>query len=190
VPLPRIDVITAVRDVFGVALSCIFQNYHLFVSTPKDLTIPKCRELLMRPKLCAQFQDWFDTELRPAVGLDVWQTEFPTDQGSCQYENALARVLLYRFEELPRLAPVLEQFLGCKVPALENRNFGANKEYGEVYRAVRNAITLPLDFVDRTLDSRVMRQFYSPAERALLRQKWAGLAPADINGHKLGIHSS
>ena len=177
VPLPRIEVITAVRDVFGVALSCIFQNHRIFVETTNELTVEKCRELMMRPKLCAQFQDWFETELRPTIGLDVFKTQFPSDQGICHYQNALARVLLYRFEELPRLRPVLGKFFGREIPSLVNRNFGTNKEYGEVYRQVRDAITLPLEFVNRTLDSSLMTHFYSAKERDSLRQKWSAVAP-------------
>ena len=173
VPLRRIEVITAVRDVLGVALSCIFQNHRLFAPQPKDLTIEKCRELLMRPKMCAQFQDWFDTELRSTIGLDVYKEPFPTERGYCQYQNALARVLLYRFEELPRLGPVLEQFLTCNVPPLVNRNLGVEKEYGKAYREVRNSITLPAHFVSTLLKGALMEHFYSKEERDILKQKWS-----------------
>jgi hypothetical protein len=176
VPLRRIEVITAVRDVLGVALSCIFQNYRLFAQQPKDLTVEKCRELLIRPKMCTQFLDWFDTELRATIGLNVYKKPFPTERGYCQYENALARVLLYRFEELPRLGPALEQFLGCDVPPLVNRNLGVVKEYGEVYQQVRNSITLPPDFVSRLLKSALMKHFYSNEERDSLKRKWSDTA--------------
>jgi hypothetical protein len=173
VPLRRIVVITAVRDVLGVSLSCIFQNHRLFVQQPKELTVQKCRELLMRPKMCAQFMDWFDTELRVTFGLNVYEKPFPTEQGYCQYQNALARVLLYRFEQLPRLRPALQQFLGCAIPPLVNRNLGTVKEYGQVYREVRNSITLPSHFVRRLLKSPLMKHFYSNEERDSLKQKWS-----------------
>ena len=172
VPLRRVEVITAVRDVLGVALSCIFQNHRLFVPDPKDLTVAKCRELLMRPALCAQFQEWFDTELRPVIGLNVFNTEFPVNKGSCEYQNGFARVLLYRFEELPRLAPVLTKFLGREVPPLVNRNLGVTKDYGEVYRQVKDAISLPQEFTERIINCTLMKQFYSAEERESLKRRW------------------
>jgi hypothetical protein len=156
-------------------LSCIFQNHRLFVPEPKDLTIEKCRELLMRPKLCAQFQDWFETELRPALGLNVYETPFPTGRGYSQYQNSLARVLLYRFEQLPRLGPILEKFLDCKVPELVNRNLGTSKEYAKVYQEVKESLTLPMDFVDGILNTTLMRHFYSETDREGLKQRWAGI---------------
>ena len=135
----------------------------------------KCSELLMRPRLCAQFQDWFEKELQPALGLNVYKTPFPTGHGYHNYQDSLARVLLYRFEQLPRLGPILERFLGCKVPELVNRNFGTCKEYAKVYQEARDSLTLPPAFVDRMLNSRLMRHFYSEADREALKQKWTGI---------------
>jgi len=179
VRLPRIEVITAVRDVLGVALSSIFQNHQLFAETPNELTADRCREVIMRPKLCAQFQDWFDTELRPTIGLDVFKTTFPAEQGTCEYRNSLARVLLYRFDKLPCLGPVLGKFFGREIPPLQKRNVGTDKDYGEAYRTVRDCISLPVDFVNRTLDCAMMRHFYSNQERDVMRQKWAKI-PTDM----------
>ena len=97
--------ITAAREVIGGALSTIFENHRLFVPQLDGLTHEKCTEILQRPKLCPQLQEWFDVELKPAIGVDVYSSLFPVSDGYATYSNRFARVLVYRFEKLPNLRP-------------------------------------------------------------------------------------
>lgn len=172
VPIPKLEVVTAVREVIGAALSSIFQNYRLFVPRPELLTAEKCRELLARPKLCAQFQNWFEAELQPYLGIDVFATPFPHRQRFCLYENRFARVLLYRFDALPSLPAILAPFLGYHIPSLSPRNVAAMKEYATSYQHARHNLALDSQFIRQHTQSRLMCHFFSPAERAALQKQW------------------
>lgn len=174
-PIPKIEVITAVRDVLGTALSSIFQNYRLFVPSLENLTAETCQELLLRPKMCAQIQSWFDMELKPHLGVDVFEIPFCATRRHQVYETAFARVLLYRFDALPSLGSALEAFLGCRIEHLSSRNRSDSKEYAEVYQRLKSTLALPAQFVEQQLKSRLMRHFYADEEREALARRWAGL---------------
>lgn len=94
--IPKLEIITAVREPIGLGLSSVFQNYLYFVPNPESLTLEKCRECLRRPRLLKSLEEWFERELQPVTGLDVYRVPFPREQGYQVYENARARVLLYK----------------------------------------------------------------------------------------------
>jgi len=118
-------------------------------------------------------KDWFDLELKPFTGIDVYKTQFPHDRGYAIYENRFARVLVYRFEALHNLAEFLGEFMRCKINSLANRNLGASKPYAEQYRSVKESLRLPAGFVTDLYGCKMMRHFYSDQERLGWEKKWA-----------------
>lgn len=172
-PVPKLEVITGVRDLIGLALSSIFQNWSCFAPDPAGLTVERCRELLLRPNMFAGLDSWFEHELGHFLGVDVYRTAFPREKGYQVYETRQARVLVYRLEVLPRLPQVLREFLGCEVPELVKRNCGSEKAYGELYRSVKVRLTLPAPFVAARYHTRLMRHFFSETERREFERQWS-----------------
>jgi putative capsular polysaccharide synthesis protein len=172
--IPSVEVISGVRDVIGAALSSICENHPYFVADPQHLTPEICCRALLHPKTCKPLQDWFDLELKRHIGIDVFGQPFLPQLGHSSYHNKFARVLLYRFDALPRLPPVLGSFLGCETPELLTRNVGESKQYGRVYRQIKDSLRLPKDFVVGQFNTKLMRHFYSSKERASLEMKWIG----------------
>ena len=171
--VPRLEVITGVRELIGLVVSSLFENYLYFEPTVEAMTVERCRKALLHPKTLLSLRDWFDLELKRFVGIDVFQTAFPTEQGYAVYENRFARVLVYRFEILDRLPALLQEFLDWDVPTLMESNIGAKKVYAEQYRHVRENLRLPEEFVTSLYGDKMMRHFYSEAERQKLLLKWA-----------------
>jgi hypothetical protein len=170
--LPKIYVITGVRELIGLVLASIFENYSYFAPTIQELTVEKCRDALMHPKTFKTLRDWFDLELKPFTGVNVFGNPFPCERGYAIYENQFARVLVYRFESMNQLPSLLSQFLHLEIPALVNSNLGDAKQYADQYRSVRDQLSLPLEFVTELYDTRMMRHFYSEAERRQFLAKW------------------
>jgi hypothetical protein len=137
------------------------------------MSTERCRDVLLHPKTFKTLKDWFDLELRPFIGLDVFRTPFPREQGYAMYETRFARVLVYRFEALHELASILTKFVGMEIPALVNSNVGESKEYAQQYRLVKENLRLPPDFVTSLYSSKLMRQFYSNEERLRWQARWA-----------------
>jgi hypothetical protein len=176
VGIPRIEVITAAREIIGLALSSIFENYQYFAQSLELLTAEKCRNALVHTTMCEPLHDWFDLELKPKIRIDIYSKPFPIDKGYSVYENGFARVLLYRLDALDRLVSVLGDFLSCKVGALQNENLGNLKQYAEKYAQIRNSLELPAAFVRAQTNSKLMQYFYSAPEREALEAKWIGAA--------------
>ena len=80
VPIPKIEVITAVREPIGLALSSVFENHPCFFSSLEAATLEDFSSVLSRPRLY-RFQDWFDMELEAFTGLQVYRTPFPRARG-------------------------------------------------------------------------------------------------------------
>lgn len=181
----KLDVVVGVREPVSLLLASVFQNYCNYFQSLRDITAEACRKLLLTdPSLDAVRQrqiedtlsyihDWFEVELRSVLGIDVYSKPFAHGAGCALYENALARVLVYRYEDFNRIPTMLEDFLGSRVLRLTNRNIGAEKEYGNLYRTVKERLRLPLGFLAGQYESRLARHFYSPAEREKLTAQWS-----------------
>jgi hypothetical protein len=171
--IPKIEVITGLREPIGAMLSAVFENYYHFFSQGEPVKVSKYRDILLKPDAMNLVQQWFDCELKPFTGIDVFKKPFPWDQGYAIYENRFSRLLLYRYEALGKVSDILREFLSCDVPAVINRNLSSSKEYSEAYRQVKEHLRLPADWVAKQCNSRMMRHFYSEQERQDLQLKWA-----------------
>jgi Putative capsular polysaccharide synthesis protein len=171
VRLTKLQVITGLREPIALALASLFENYfHRFPTGPAALEI--CREALLKPKTLKYIQEWFDLELGPTLGLDVYRYGFDPETGYEIYENDSTRVLLYRFEALAQLPEMLHEFLGQRFSKVVRCNLGVSKRYAEQYQFVKQHLRLPDELVAAQYESRMMRHFYTEAERAEFRQRW------------------
>ena len=175
--IPKIEVITGVREVISLALSSIFQNHSMFVPNLSGLTTETCRELLRRPKMFLTLENWFELELEATFGLNVYETHFPRQTGYAICENPYARVLIYRMESLHKLPAMLSEFLGCVVPEVVGRNLGHAKDYAHQYSSVKRQLRLPASFVAARYGTRLMQHFYSNRERAEFASLWIEREP-------------
>jgi len=178
--IPKLQVITGVRELIGLVLASIFENYLYFAPDLESMTVETCRDVLLRPRMFIALRDWFNLELKSFIGIDVYQRAFPREKGFAIYENRFARALVYRFEALPNLPAMLLEFLNLQAPELTNRNVGASKQYGDRYRSVKEQLRLPRDFVTSLYDCQMMRHFYSIEEREHWRAKWSQPVGAPI----------
>ena len=172
VKVPKLDVITSVREPVGLALSSTFENHNFFFPNLASATPENCRTELMRPKALKHIQNWFDLELKPNLSFDAYASRFPQGKGYAIYENGFARFLVYRYEALHALPAMIGEFLGSFVPAIVNRNRSDSKEYGAMYEQVKAQLRLPLDFLMLQYNTKMMQHFYSDQERRELMQRW------------------
>ena len=182
--IPKLEVVAGVREPVGLMLSLFFQIHPFYFPDGKGMDAEHCRALLIsdsridseRRKATALLDefinDWYDRELKQTFGIDVFETPFPHETGYAIYENAFARVLVYRFENMGSLDTILSDFFGSKRPELINKNIGGSKEYAAAYQDVRRRLSLPVDFLRKQYDTRFVKHFYSAEERERLIQQW------------------
>jgi hypothetical protein len=172
VPIPKVQIIAAVREPISLALSSVFENHHYFFANLETATLADFVSVLSRARIY-RFQNWFDLELNALTGMRVYQKPFSPRIGYAIYENSFARVLVYRLDALPKLRVMLRDFLGCELPDVIIRNRGEAKEYAELYAWAKANVRLPEEFVARQVNSPMIRHFYSPEERAEFQRRWS-----------------
>jgi hypothetical protein len=171
--LPRLQVISAVRDPIGLTLSALFQNHEKYLPDPASLAAARCAQLVQDYPVLPRVQNWFDDELNPVTRVDVFARPFPHEKGFDIYENGDARVLVYRFENLRNIKTILETFLGRAVERIVDHNVSDQKAYAAAYAAMKKQLRFPAEFVREQCQSRMMRHFYSEEERQALVKRWS-----------------
>lgn len=184
--LPKVQVITAVRDPISLCLASTFENYYEQFREDRQAALDYCRHVLTSPDTLKYVEDWFDFELKKFVGLDVYEQPFPQKQGYAVYETSFARVLVYRFEALTSLKPMLNSFLGCELGGVVNRNLSEEKSYRDDYEWVKKRLCFPREFVSRTCQSRLMQHFYMAEERSAFERRWGATVEQAHQGASQG----
>jgi hypothetical protein len=116
---------------------------------------------------------FFEKEIKGVLGVDVFDRAFPTSQGYCIYEGAVADILVLRLEDLNRVAgQAFFEFMGIADFELLNTNVGSEKHYAALYNAFKAYVHLPEAYLNRMYRSRYVRHFYADAQIEAFRQKW------------------
>lgn len=117
--------------------------------------------------------EFFDTEMRPALGWNVFTTPFPHHAGYAIYRCERADVLLLRLEDLDRcVTRAFREFLGIDNFTLVRENVGSEKDYSEMYRRLLDAIRLPESYLSRMYGSKYATHFYTTDELSRFNARW------------------
>lgn len=119
--------------------------------------------------------DWFDTDLAPYYGFDIYQEEFHPEKGYQIYRTPEINLLIIRLEDLNRcLQLALEEFFGASYPdyKMKTKNLSQSREYNHLYKDFLNNTNLPQDYVDYIYNSRYARFFYTERELDSFKDRW------------------
>src|SRR5262249_2724237 len=118
-------------------------------------------------------QRWFEEELRPLLGMDVYAEPFDVGTGYVVRRSEQVDSLLFRFEDARRVLPrALGELLWRPQVPLDERNATKHKPTALLYRAFRHTIVAPRALVAAAYATRYARHFYSEAERLALAAGW------------------
>ena len=117
---------------------------------------------------------WFDSELKPVFGVDVYASEFPKAKGYEIYEGKYADVLLLRLENLNTCVHVaFKEFLNLDEIILVSENLSRSKDYFSAYNQFLTSIVLAPSYFDRMYESRYATHFYTSEEIDGFRRRWS-----------------
>jgi len=167
----RAKVITLVRDPIARNLSSYFEHLDAIWNTRDAYaTIPL--EELQRGFVERFTHDepltWFDDELLPVFGIDVYEHPFPV---SGHLRVGALLILKNELDDDTKCAAISE-FLGLRKFSLQAVNTTERKAYGDAYRRFTSTLRLDPAYVDRMLNARYTRHFYTGAEREAMRRKY------------------
>lgn len=178
-PVRKPFVVAGTRDPAALYLSLVFEGWWEYAPRFEDVTPERARAIVLDRRWRAPWEDWFDTELRAAFGLNVFAAPFDRARGWQVYESDAVRAVVYRQENIGAVPDALAALYGHPADsfALGAENAAESKEYAAHYAAVRAAVR----FTDRELDElyapRFVGHFYAPDEIAAFRARWRVGAP-------------
>ena len=116
---------------------------------------------------------WFDLEMAPVFGIDIFASPFSAELGWHIYEGDRARLLLIRTADLSRVgSEALEQFLGVPGVQLVSGNVADRREHASIYALFREKLRLPKEQLDATYGSRLVSHLFTPQEIEAMRSRW------------------
>lgn len=125
--------------------------------------------------------EWFERELEPLLGVDVYATPLDPAAGYAVIRTEEADTLLFRFEDARRVLPAaLGELLGRSLVALDETNAAMQKPTAALYRAFRETLRVPPALVAAAYATRYARHFYTDAERARFAARWSGRPGSDV----------
>jgi len=174
------DVISGVRDPIALAASDHFYGLQiqaeLGVQPERATTDMAAHAASVAAVLDERFLalDWFEHELRPVLGVDVYDVEFAHADGYTIIEQAGHRVLVSRAEDLPRVgATAMSRFFGLdQPPLLGRRNTGTGSDDDSLYARFLDRPALPTALVDAVYATPLARHFYTDTEREAFARRW------------------
>lgn len=171
-------VISPIRDPLSRNVSAFFENFTrdtglAWSDAPEDPDA--LLALFLAHARHSNGTAWFERQLQPAFGLDVYATPFDHARRAQEYRAGAARILVYR-SDLGRdeQLALLARFTGRRLAGWVRRNEAADKAYAARYERFVAEARLPESYVDDILGSRFARHFWTDGERAAQRARWTG----------------
>lgn len=178
-PQVHCKVISIVRDPVARNISTFFYALPEFIPDwetkvrSTTLTLQVLHQEFLAPRAFHLTPEkWFDEQLKPVFGIDVFASEFPTGNGYKVYSSSKADLLVLRFEDFRKLSPfVFEEFLGLQDFELLNKNTGEERNTGGLYRMFK---TQPIkhDYLERMYSTQYAHHFYSQEELHDFQKYW------------------
>ena len=178
-PGQRWNLITLVRDPIAQNVGAFCHNMHEYFPDWRSdfdkgiLTIEKLQEFFLEKYSHVGTKIWFERQMEPVWGINVYATPFPKDVGYKVYHSPQADLLLIRLEDLDKIgAKALEEFLGIRSIEIIKQNSAEQKDYRDIYLKFKQT-PLPVNFIDEMYNSRYMGHFYTQVESNEFRRYWS-----------------
>jgi len=178
--------IAGVREPIAAALSSVFENE--VPAGQMEETVKQYAEHIT--------QGFFNLNYEAPFGIDIYAQKFNHNRGYSIIRDKNVEVLIYRFEDLPRIFPqAIDEYLGIRNLELARINVSSQKDYAEEYKKEKEDFRIDGKFLKKIYSSRMVRHFYSDDEiksfhkhwradkKGTYRKKWNGLI------YDIGMHT-
>ena len=115
---------------------------------------------------------WFDDEMLPVTGIDVYRYPFPPSGHLIVKMNNLDLLILKNELDGVLKAQALSVLMSAPVRPVMSVNRTSEKEKGAVYQRFARDVPLSRDYLERMLGSRYARHFYTERELGELLLKY------------------
>jgi hypothetical protein len=173
----RWKIITLVRDPVARNISGFFESIAFTIPDLyrriESITTSELLDAFMKMIEHEVPLTWFDLELKPFFGIDVYSTPFPKGKGYKIYTDEMADMLLLRVEDLSKTFSVaISEFLGIDGVKLISANTAKEKGYYDLYKKFVDNVELPPSYLEKMYDSKFCQNFYTEEEIQKFYAKW------------------
>jgi len=181
-PKRQWKIISLVRDPVARNIATFFENIQEVIpdwQTPSYLNDPSViqnvqRAFLNIKTIHSEPYRWFDEQMKPVFGVDVFASSFPCETGYNIYNpQSRMSILVIRLEDLNRIAPfAVKDFLELDNFKLFNANIGEKKEYAELYHRFKQ-YPLPDEYLNEIYNTKYAHTFYTKEELENFKLQWS-----------------
>jgi hypothetical protein len=169
--------ITNVRDPVSTNVSMFFQSFQEYAGAQfeeADYSTADLIDIFKNDYIFSWPLTWFDKEMKPTLGVDVYDHAFPKEKGHQTLENGPYEILLLKCE-LGDAAKekAISEFLGLEDFEITRRNESKDKSYAAQYQQFKDALSVSKERLDMLCDSKYATHFYTPRELEKVRARWA-----------------
>ena len=115
---------------------------------------------------------WFDMELKEVFDIDIYQYPFDRDKGYSVICKDNIECLVLELEKLDSCHDIIRKFIGRKDLLIQSDNIGSEKEYGYLYREIKENIIIPQELIDFYYNDIGVRHFYTKPEIDCFIKRW------------------
>jgi len=121
--------------------------------------------------------NWFDSEFKAALGIDVYNHPFPKETGYLQFQEGPFDVLIIRSElEDETKSRVVSDFVGTDELPIVRSRVGEQQPYSEVYKAFKQQVTVPEEYLDTIVNSRFAQHFFTQDMLSAMAERFSAKA--------------
>ena len=172
----KAKIITLVREPLSRNISAFFENLQVYIGLDhKDTDYPlkKLIDIFIKEYSHEVPLQWFDSELKKATGIDVYDYPFPKHEGYMTIEKKNIELLIVKLEiSDPLKQKVIADFLHLDNFQLVSQNIGKDKTYSNTYMQFKKTINLSSSYIKKMLSSKYATHFYSEKDISRLWGKW------------------
>lgn len=168
--------ITLVREPLGQMMSSFFENfdYHFDHMAYRDQQTPEqLLESFMKMKRLDGGEHWFNTNMKPVLGVDIFKLPFDREKGYQTYENGPIEILLMQCELEDTIKEhLISEFLELPQFQLNRANEGKGKLYAKRYRDFKTHARFSANYLEQLCEGTYFKHFYTKKKRSEVRERW------------------
>ena len=168
--------ITLVREPIGRNISAFFENFKFFTGmsfSDQVFSIIELTNIFLNNYRHSVPLTWFDEEMKRSLDIDVYEYEFPKEDGYLYINEHPFELLIIKCEMVDSIKErVISDFLSIDNFSLNRANIAQDKNYSESYQRFKNRINLPTSYIEMMCDSKYMKHFYGYSEIESIRSQW------------------
>jgi hypothetical protein len=176
----KVRVISPVREPIANNVSMFFQLIDHYLGTPidqSDCDIDTIIQIFLDRYMHSRPLTWFDAEVKTTLGVDVFNYEFPIEQGYNIIRDGNVSLLVLKCElDDGSKARAIAEFLGLDDFEMVRSNVTGGKSHATQYAQFQQCLRIPERLLDEMYESKYARFFYSEKERSGFRDRWSGRA--------------